>query len=359
MNKTIPPIYFYLPESRCSINELPKNLENYWQWQISQGTHNLGDYTWTLLTYLYLKANDFPCHFTNNLPSEGICLSHRSLLPNNLQPNSKLLIVALQSDRGRHPYAQLHVVQNRLQQVSKNPLNLWESFYLPHWTQPGLIARDDKRGDRFENIAFFGQKNNVILQLRQPLWKKTLQELGLRWQIMPPHLWHDYSEADAVIAIRKFGYNWDHSWKPATKLYNSWLAGVPAILGCESAYQAERRSEFDYLEVGSFDALILAIKRLQADKNLRREMLENSKLRAEEVKPQKTVEKWQDFLINTGIPAYQDWQSASESSRQQFLKIRSLAYPFYQNQRQLRFLKAKFDNILAPQNFVGQMRQNL
>ena len=37
--------------------------------------------------------------------------------------------------------------------------------------------------------------------------------------------------------------------KPPSKLFNSWLAGVPAVLGHESAYRAERRSDLDYIEV--------------------------------------------------------------------------------------------------------------
>lgn len=360
MTEKILPIYFYLPKSLCSEGELPDNSNCYWEWKDSKTMGTLGDYGWTLLTYLYLKESNFICHFTNTLPSEGICLSHRSLFPDCLKPNADLLIVALQGDRGRHPYAQLHVVQNRRQQVSKNLFTLWESFYLPFWTQPGLIPRNHTRGDTFENIAFFGGKHNLISELRQPLWKKTLQEWGLHWKIVDPCNWHDYSQVDAVVAVRKFGYNWDHTWKPATKLYNAWLADVPAILGCESAYKAERKSELDYLEVDSFDALILAIKRLQSDKDLRRAMLENSKLRAEEVKPEKTVKLWQDFLLNTAIPAYRNWQASSELSRQRFFKIRSFGYPIYRTQRLLRYAKAaKFDTILNPKNFVGQRKKYL
>jgi hypothetical protein len=40
----------------------------------------------------------------------------------------------------------------------------------------------------------------------------------------------------------------------AIKLYNCWHAGVPAVLGAESAFRANRRSDLDYLEVQSLDA---------------------------------------------------------------------------------------------------------
>ena len=358
MNKKVPPIYFYLPKSLCSETELPQNSEYHWQWLVERGNKNVGNYAWTLLTYLYLRANDFPCHFTNTIPSEGICLSHRSLLSDSLKPNSNLLIVALQADRGRHPYAQLHVVQNPLQQTNSS-FSLWQSFYIPHWTQPGLIPRNQDRGELLKNIAFFGYKSNLIYQLDRPLWENTLKELDLRWQIIDPLHWNDYSQVDAVVAIRKFGYNWDHTWKPATKLHNAWLAGVPAILGCESAYQAERRNELDYIEVKSYEALVSAIKNLREDKELRSAMIDNARLRAEEVKPQKTVKQWQNFLLNVAIPAYQNWHTESESSRKRFLKIRSLAYPVYFYQRQLKFFREKVVAKITRKKFVGQDRRYL
>ncbi|MBE9221487.1 hypothetical protein IQ215_02140 [Cyanobacterium stanieri LEGE 03274] len=350
----IPPIYFYLPESKCSIHELPKNVGEYWQWQIRKGTHEFGDCAWTLLTYLYLKESNFPCYFTNMIPLEGICISHRPLLSDTLKPNSQLLLVAIQGDRGRHPYAQLHVVQNPLQQVHKKFLNSWESSYIPFWTQPGLIPRNPQRGNFFKNIAFFGQKNNLILPLRQSSWKKTLKELDLNWQIIPPTSWNDYSEVDAIVAIRKFGYSWDHTWKPASKLHNSWLAGVPAIFGCESAYQAERQSELDYLEVSSFDSLLSTIKLLKENIPLREKIFKNSQVRAKEVQPENTISKWQNFLTTKAVPKYQDWVSMPESKRQEFIQLRALTYPFYLKQRQLRFINAKLTNIFTPENFVGQ-----
>ena len=359
MKEEIPPIYFYLPQSLCSKIELPKNPVHYWDWMISQNLKNLGSFSWTLLTYLHLQQDNFPCYFTHNLPKQGIVISHRALLPDNLKPTPRRLIVALQSDRGRHPYAQLHVVQNRRQEVTQKPFSLWPSFFLPHWTQPNIRSRNPERKDKFENIAFFGEKHNLIPELRQSLWEETLRELGLNWQIITPIHWHDYSQVDVVVAIRKFGYSWDHTWKPATKLYNSWLAGVPAILGCESAYQAERQSELDYLEVSSFDSLVSTIKLLKDDLRLREKIFKNSQVRAKEVEPKNTVSKWYNFLTTIAIPQYLHWISMADTERQDFFRLRTLAYPFYKKQRELRFFNAKLTNIFTPQNFVGQTRKYL
>ena len=43
------------------------------------------------------------------------------------------------------------------------------------------------------------------------------------------------------------------------------IAGVPALLGCESAYQAERRNEYDYFEVHSADEVLETLLRLRGD----------------------------------------------------------------------------------------------
>ncbi len=360
MTDRFPSVYFYIPQTKLPSEKLPENPESYWQWQLSVGTNNSGDYGWTLQTYLYLKSNGLRCELTTSLPDEGILLSHRPLLPNNFKPTSKLLIICVQGDRKRHPYAQLHVVQNPLQQVPKGLFKLWESYFIPYWPQPGLIPRDPTRGDRFENVAFFGREQNLIHELRLPLWHKTLGDLGLRWQICnSAELWNDYSEADVVVAVRKFGYSWDHTWKPANKLYNAWLAGVPAILGLESAYQAERKSELDYLEVASYQELISAIKRLKADRELRRAIAENARVRAEEINPNQIVKRWQDFLKNRAVPAYESWCRASESQRERFLQARYFAYQFYSAQRQFRFIKAKIVSRIEGRNFVGQNRRDL
>lgn len=189
---------------------------------------------------------------------------------------------------------------------------------------------------------------------------KTLEDLGLRWHISKStERWNDYSEADVVVAVRKFGYNWDHSWKPANKLYNAWLAGVPAILGLESAYQAERKSELDYLEVASYQQLISAIKRLKGDQELRRAMAENARVRAEEVHPGKLVKRWQDFLKNIAVPAYESWCQTSEAERKRFFQARYLAYQFYFAQRQMRFIKAKIDFKLQGRTLIGQLQRDL
>jgi hypothetical protein len=355
----LPPIYFYIPQTSSQAN-LPTSFQEYWQWQVSRGANAADRYFWTLQTYLRLHDAGFPCELATTLPEAGIVVSHRHCLPDDLQPQSNLLIVCLQADKGRHPYAQLHVVQNPRQQVRKRFLSLWESYFIPHWIQPELLPRDPKRGNLFQNIAFFGFEHNLVHELRQPSWVEFLQALGLKWCVIGGiDRWHDYREIDVVLAVRSFGYSWDHTWKPATKLYNCWHAGVPAILGRESAFQAERKNELDYLEVGSYQELIQKIKLLQANPELRRAMIEQGRVRAGETCPEKMLKRWQDFLVDVAVPAYHSWCSISTAEQQRFLQRRRSAFHLYTTQRRFKFLAAKAQATLRQRNFMGQNYRDL
>ena len=317
-------IYFYLPPSEWR-EDMPEKANTFWS-QYSQG-----QYSWTLQTYLQLKAHNINCKLVDKIPKEGIVLAHRDNLPYNLKPGAKLLLVCLKADQNSHPYAQIHVVQNP-QEVSANWLKLQsiaEDRYLlpgtrydmPHWPQPGLIPRKQERGELFANIAYFGISYNLASELRSPSWEKQIEDLGLHWHVVKER-WHDYREVDAIVAVRDFAPTSNYSWKPATKLYNAWTAGVPAILGVESAFRGEQKSELDYIEVEGATELIEAIKRLQDDPGLRRAMVENGRIRAKEIQPENLAQRWWNFLSNICVPAYENWCKASHGDRKRFFMTR-------------------------------------
>jgi hypothetical protein len=332
MGEKLPPIYFYIPQSEWPAGNIPDSPDAYWQWSLSsvKYTPYWGQYNWTLQTYLYLKADGFPCELTETLPSEGIVIAHKDFFSEDLQPGSRLLIVCIKADRwGQHAYAQFHIVQNPEEETLEQPLTFGKSYYMPHWPQSGLIPRSPDRGDRFENITYIGDELNLAPQLREPSWQEQLESLGLHWHVANYDRWNDYSEIDAIVAARSFKHQ-DHAFKkftlkkPALKLHNAWHAGVPAILGCETAFQAERKSELDYIEVTSPADVISALKRLRDDKGLRQAMVENGRVRAEETQPARITKRWRSFLTDIATPAYDRWCAASNWDRQAFLLSRYL-----------------------------------
>ena len=325
MSERVPPIYFYIPKLYWSCT-MPVSADENWK------GFGLGIYAWTVQTYLRLKADSFPCELVSELPAEGIVLVHRNALrahSDNLKPMPNILLICLKAELPAYPYAQLHVVQNSLESKT-----LKNSYYIPHWSQPALIPRNLARGDRFENIAFFGHEVNLAPELRDSSWEKQLKAMGLNWYpiLNRNHWsdysqihdrWNDYSEIDAIVAVRSFDrqqlyLSRNYISKPATKLYNAWLANVPAIVGAESAYRAERQSPLDYLEVTSPADVISALERLQSDRplrgatdnrTLRLEMVKNGQLRAQSLLPSNITARWRNFLEAIAIPAYYHWKA--------------------------------------------------
>ena len=328
----LPPIYFYISNFNWLSENMPESADKYYSNLVEHGICD-GEYCWTLQTYLYLKKANFPCQLVGKMPEEGIVLVHRNTLPFNFKPSAKLLVICLKADKPARPYAQLHVVQNILETEKLKP-----SYYIPHWPQPGLIKRNPQRGDRFENVAFFGTGGNLSPELLTQSWRDRLEKIGLQWLFKNRQQWNDFSDVDAVVAVRKFDEENSGKWKPPTKLYNSWHAGVPAILAPEPAYREQKKSELDYIEVNSIEEIITALIRLRDEPKLRDQTIANAKIRSQETTIEKLVEYWGNFLINIAVPAYQDWRNSSEFNRQIFLGSKYLNVKYKAARRRLEGL---------------------
>jgi hypothetical protein len=158
-----------------------------------------------------------------------------------------------------------------------------------------------------------------------------INKLGLNWTMVPRKKWHDYSEVDAVVAVRprelgilhgRDAEAFSRNRKPATKLYNAWLAGVPAILSPDVAFQDIRESELDFLEARDVPEILERINRLMKNPALRTSMVENGRRRANEFESAKTVQKWIEIFEHQIFPQYVRW-SRSPSRRWWFFRSRT------------------------------------
>ena len=357
MSATFPPLAFYLPPSNWP-QEMPASAEDNWP------GFGIGLYAWTVQTYLRLKAAGVPCQLTPVVPEEGIVLVHRNAFLASdcaLKASARRLMVCLKADLPPHPQAQIHVVQNPLEAVK-----LHHSYYLPHWPQPGLIPRDPDRGDRFETIAFLGRQVQLARELRHSSWQDRLKALGLQWQpLLNPNCWQDYrqldsrwndfSQIDAIVAVRSFDrqqrYLKQHYLnKPATKLYNAWLASVPAVLGPEIAYRAEGQPNLNYLEVTSLSGVLAALRRLRDDRALRRSLVEQGQLSASAIRPCQITARWRRFLEQVAVPAYERWRLTPPWLQRLQLARGEMAVNLMRSQHKLRSWIAA----PASQFFVGE-----
>lgn len=282
------------------------------------------------------QKSGFPCQIVNTLPAEGIIFAHRHSLSFDLRPKPKQLIICMKADYDYHPYAQLHIVQNQ-KEANTDAGN----HFMPHWRQPGLMPRDSIRGDKFENIGYYGIEKNLTPEFKESKWSEQLEALGLRWHIVAEDTWNDYSQMDAIIAVRNFQFQESYKYKPASKLYNAWHARVPAVIGCDSAFRNERRSELDYLEVASVEDTIEALKRLRDNKVLREAMVKNGVERAEAFTCENLVIQWRNFITDVAIVAYHRWCDSSLQQKlylaKQYLTVKesnlkpNLVYPHDQD----------------------------
>ena len=288
-----------------------------------------GPYNWTVQTYLYLRMKNFPCVLTHTIPETGIVIAHSDFLPSSLRPSAERFLVEIKPDRRLNcRLSNFVIVQSRHDPLHAGPLrSLVRSAFVPYWPQPNLIPRDPARGDRFENICYMGNKSQFLADLDR--LEKAVKTLGLTWKVLPSTQWHDYREVDAIVGVRQpnalfSAVDLDPYRKPASKLFNAWLAGVPAILSPDPSYQDYKRSEVDYLAARKLGEIIGQLERLACDPSLRRAMRVNGLERAKEVSADRITELWINIIDKEIVPEFRAW-SRSAARRRWFTLTRRLA----------------------------------
>lgn len=308
MNSHTVTIQFYLPCTEAQFLRLPKGLDDYARWQSSETELKpyTGRYHWVLQTYLHLLAAGEAVELVREMPREGVVLAHIETLPYELRPTRELLLVPLLVDKDVPlPYAPLHITHNLAQRL---PLAM-RSHYMPPWPQIGLIPRAGCRRDRFETVSFLGFPENLHPSLAGESFTRRLQALGLKLHIAAPSCWHDFSEVDAVLAVRNFGRETPHLTKPALKLYNAWLAGVPAIIGHETACRTEGRPGEDYVEATDETQVCAALERLTTDLAFRRRVIAAGLARMAQRDTESLRRMWAALIRDELVPLQDRWRN--------------------------------------------------
>ena len=300
-------IYFYAPD---------KNTHSFFEQEREEIIKARSDNftSWIVSTYLQMKKAGIACEIIDHIPQEGIVIADRDTLGNKSPYLGKVMLICTKGDREFYPSAHLHIVQNYAD--FKNTENyLWKPYYIPLWSQAGLVPRSINRGSLVENLAFIGTRSNLAKDFYSEKWVDALNNLGCNWTpIFSPEKWFDYSNIDVIIAVRGFDRN-IHIHKPASKLINCWRASVPAILAPESAFISVRKSELDFLIVNSIEEAINAVRELKNNPALYLSMVKNGLERSQEFSDEKLTEYWINFFQNYVFPEYDNWIKVPESSR--------------------------------------------
>jgi len=307
------PVSFFSPDlDFAEVESLSPDRD----WRYFGGnTHRI----WIAQTYLRLREAGYPVRLVDTLPAEGVLVvegSSRRALVRQFTAQNRALIVAVRADHRPQLYADLEVVQNDYY------ANGQSRFFVSHWPQPGIVPRDAGRGGEVRNVSFKGHAGCLHSDFQDRRWREFLTQQGLGWHFdgvqwhgalsrYDDCAWSDYSQTDVVIAVRE-DWNDRYLGKPASKLVNAWLAGVPAVVGPDYAFSAQRRSELDFIQVGSLAEAMGAVRRLRGDPALYAAMAANGLQRGRELTPERVTDDWARLLFERG-------QSLAEArSRERF-----------------------------------------
>jgi hypothetical protein len=267
---------------------------------------------WIILTYLHLKRRHLNVHLSDRFIPGSICVA--SALDFRIKDKTfSSFVVGCRSDGPKPALCDIAIVQNQANLESKTDI------LIPHWPQPGIIPRNRSRASELSNVVFKGSQINLYESFRSPQFIQELEKLGAKLQINglqknQPVQWHDYSEADLVLAVRDLTQK-DCFVKPASKLVNAWTAGVPALLGPEPAFQQLRQSPLDYIEITTPQEALDAIRRLKSDPKLYEQMVVNGFKRAAEFSTEQIVLRWHSVLSTQVVQEYYRWCQRSNWRR--------------------------------------------
>lgn len=266
---------------------------------------------WILQTYLHMRAQGYPVHIAATLPARGTVVfipepeSAGALRAQYTARHRALTFVTVRADvlEFRSPWADAEIVQNgRFADGHR-------SYFVPHWPQPGIVPRAANRGSRIEHITFKGGFGSLDKMFRSDAWHQFLDARGMTFEIASKHTqsavprWHDYEHADLALAVRPMhGDGGQRCEKPASKLVNAWMAGVPALVGPEYAFQELHQDPLDYIEVRTLQDAMDAIDALRNDPDRYQAMRAHGRKRAEAFTPARIAARWADVLFER-VPA--------------------------------------------------------
>jgi len=303
-----PPVTFFYPYPDDLAQLDAVELDD---WRFWSETWRERRRAWSLRTYLCLKQAGHEVAISATPPEQGTVVigpemkMRRAFLSAPWRQRRNVRVVAIRADLPRCTFADAEIVQNGFFHDGDRII------HIPHWPQPGLVPRDPNRGTNIRNIAFKGYAKNLHDVFSSPTWATFTDKHNVELQAATekggqtgdPIRWHDYQEADLVLALRP-DLQSSYVDKPASKLFNAWHAGVPALLGPEIAFREWRESELDYIEVSSLSDVMKGIESLIEHPDRYQAMVEHGKQRAQEVTRDTITERWAQVLFEK-IPARQ------------------------------------------------------
>jgi hypothetical protein len=251
-----------------------------------------------LQLYLLLKDRVPGCTVSPAIMPDAVNIAMTYDLP-YMPPANRPFIVSMRVDYTPRHWVDVEVTGNKAHAVKSH------SLWIPNLPQHELVERDPARGAKFETVGYFGRQLNHISRFtRRGAGFRYISEqvedickrLGLKLLSKGSDTWNDYSDVDVSIGIRDFtGRTFNN--KPAAKLVNSWLAGVPFIGGMDYGFVEVGEPEWNFLRIASAKDLENALTRLAGDPGLRAAFAERGKKMSAFYTFDETVLRWETLLM--------------------------------------------------------------
>ncbi len=304
-------ISFYIPQNNSYLDCHPiKEIK------LSDHTFfNCSERAWIVQTYLHLKNISDSIICSSRLLPDAINVLHCDEMLKS--PDiGEYFTVSIVADRRVYLGGNLAVVQNHDQTITS------KDRWIMHWPQTNLIASTRTGKESTFRIGFLGLKKNSIDLKKLIDRSKYKKEIEVVFR--GPGEWHDYSDLDAVVAIRDFKST--HPQKPPTKLLNAWRAGVVFLGGKDSAYEQVGRPNEDYIRCGNADELLFEIERLVGHPEIIEKLIAAGYESVSAYTDAKIVKIWRDFFKYIAEPELIRWQKRPFFFRKLETLYRSFMY---------------------------------
>lgn len=320
-------VNFYIPDNDVYLNG--RSLEDI---KLSEHTFfTSSERAWIIQTYLHLKSFSSLIICSDELMLDAINVVHCDEMLKNLDIDNHF-IVSIVADRRVHLSGNLAIVQNYDQITSR------KDHWIMHWPQTNLLSSTRNDKECVFRIGFLGlEKNSINLK---DIVNRSKYQNKIEVVYRGPGEWHDYSDLDAVVAIRNFSSK--HSQKPPTKLVNAWRAGVVFIGGNDSAYEQIGIPGFNYIKCQSPDELVSQIDRLVECSEQRFEIVIAGKESAMQFTDSKIASHWLDFFEKIGSHEFECWQKQGVFTRKYTKLYRFLIYTILRAKRFLLIKAGKY-----------------
>lgn len=240
----------------------------------------------------------------------AITVVHRDDANDFIDRRDRTFLVVVRADRAPVVACDFAIVQNSLAPMG-------HERFVPLWPQPGLVGRDASRGTKIERLAYQGRTPTAPAWFGDCKLHRQLADRGMRFDVCEAS-WEDYAKVDVAVAAREEAPGVLEN-KPATKLYNAWLAGVPMLAYPEPAYCELRHAAIDFIAIHGASDVVRSVDLLRANPRLYAAMVANGRKRGMEFNIESTRRRWLELFDDEIIPAFEASRHHLRSRRLWFM----------------------------------------